>query len=181
MFSWLSRFILKIFGWKVSGPSPNEVPKSIFVAAPHTSNWDFVIGILVRSAWKLRVNFVGKQALFRRPFGFIFRKLGGHPVDRSKSSNLVEGIVRLFNENERFAMAIAPEGTRKKVSSLKSGFYYIADQADVPIILITINGAKKEVNFSPPRKVASTKEEELAFVWNYFKGIEGVRPGFGID
>lgn len=181
MFSWLSRFILKLFGWKISGPSPNLVPKSIFVAAPHTSNWDFVLGIMARSAWKLRVNFIGKKALFKWPFGFIFRKLGGYPVDRTTSSNLVDEIVKLFNEQDRFAMAIAPEGTRKKVSSLKSGFYFIAHKANVPIILITINGAKKEVHFSEPRYVAATKEEELDYVWNYFKGIEGVRAGFGIE
>lgn len=181
MLCWISNLILKLAGWKITGISPNLTPKSIYVTAPHTSNWDFVLGLLSRNAWKLKVNFVGKKVLFKKPFGFIFRWLGGYPVDRSKNSNLVDEIVRLFNENEKFAIALAPEGTRKKVVKLKSGFYFIASKAKIPIILVTLNGQKKEVNFSAPRMVADQKDDEMNYVWNYFKGIEGVNPNRGIS
>ena len=180
MIRWLSKFIFKLFGWKVTGTSPNEVPKSIYVTAPHTSWWDFPIGLLTRGSWNLKVNFVGKKNLFKWPHGFIFRKLGGHPVDRSKNTNLVDEIVNLFNTNERFSIMIAPEGTRKKVSKLKTGFYHIARKANVPIILVTINAKEKQVHFSKPRLLTEDMDAEMKNVWNYFKGVQGVNPDLGI-
>lgn len=171
-----SSFILRVFGWKIEGFRPHDIKKAIYIAAPHTSGWDFPLGLLVRSAWNLKINFVGKHSLFKPPWGFIFRALGGYPIDRSKRSNLTEQIVELFKDNERFAMAIAPEGTRQKVHTLKSGFYYIAKGAQVPIIMITINGAEKIVHFSEPRQPLNSWKEEEQYVLNYYKNVKGLKP-----
>ena len=175
----ISSFILRVFGWKITGYRP-EMNKILYIGAPHTSGWDFILGLLVRSAWKLNINFVGKHNLFKPPFGFIFRALGGYPVDRSKRGNLTDQIAQIFKNVDQFAIMIAPEGTRKKVTSLKSGFYYIAKMAEVPIVMIAINGKDKEVNFSKPHFAHSTWEEEEAFVMDHYKGIEGINPEKGL-
>ena len=175
----ISLFILRVFGWKITGHRP-EMNKILYIGAPHTSWWDFVLGLLVRSAWKLNINFVGKHNLFKPPFGFIFRALGGYPVDRSKRGKLTDQIAQIFKNTDKFAIMIAPEGTRKKVASLKSGFYYIAKAAEVPIVMITINGKDKLVNFSESHFALPTWEEEEAFVLNHYKGVQGINPENGL-
>ncbi len=172
--------MLKIWGWKLTGESPAKVNKFILLPAPHTSAWDFIIGVLSRGAWGFKVNFVGKQSLFDGPFGFFFKWMGGHPIDRSKNNNSVESIAQLFLKNERFAIMLAPEGTRKKVEKLKTGFFFIAKKAKVPVILVKINAKDKILHFSPARTVKETVDEEMQYIWNYFKGVEGFNPEMGI-
>ncbi|MCB9305102.1 MAG: 1-acyl-sn-glycerol-3-phosphate acyltransferase [Lewinellaceae bacterium] len=181
MFSWLSRLILKLFGWKITGHYPVELAKVVIAVAPHTSNWDFPIGVLVNSAGKFRANYVGKHTIFRWPFGYLFRWLGGIPVDRSKSHNFVAATVEAFQREARLHLVLAPEGTRKKVEKFKTGFYHIARTAGVPICLCTFNWTKKEVFFDPELFYPGDDEKaDLEHIWNYYKDIAGANPGQGI-
>ena len=114
---------------------PTDVKKYIIAVAPHTSNWDFPVGLAARSVLRIQsAQFLGKSQLFVPPFGWIFRMLGGHPVDRSSSHDMVEQVVKIFAKHENFILAMAPEGTRKKVTKLRTGFYFIAKGAQVPIV-----------------------------------------------
>ncbi len=178
---WLSAFLLKIWGWKIIGPDPTIHPKSIFAVAPHTSTKDFPLGILVRSAMGLKIKFIAKASLFKPPFGFIFRWLGGIPVDRSKRTNLVDAIVDIYNNHEKLSISIAPEGTRKKVDRLKTGFYYIAKGAKIPIILTRFDAKHKTVEFSKPFYTSDDKSKDLQTVWEYFQGVKGFNPELGIS
>jgi 1-acyl-sn-glycerol-3-phosphate acyltransferase len=181
MLSRLSALILRLWGWKITGQYPHEIKKVIVIAAPHTSSWDFPIGVLVNSAWKCNANYVGKHTLFGPPFGFFFRWLGGIPVDRSKSHNFVAAMVDVFKTNERVHLVIAPEGKRKKVDKLKTGFYHIARLADVPICMCTFDWEHKIVHFDPQFfHTTSNEEADLAWVWNYYKGVKGKIPEWGI-
>ncbi len=173
-----SKTLLRLWGWKVTGRYPYEVPKLILCAAPHTSNWDFPVGVLVRSAWGIKANFVAKHTLFRGPLGPLFRWLGGVPVDRSKpGNNFVNATVEAFKREPYMHLVIAPEGTRKKVDRFKTGIYHIAHQAGVPILLTSFNWATRTVHFD--EKLFHTSgdlERDMAFLWNYYKGIPGYLP-----
>jgi 1-acyl-sn-glycerol-3-phosphate acyltransferase len=182
MFSLISSWILKLFGWKIINHIPPELKKYIIAVVPHTSNWDFPLGLLVRSALKLKTGFIGKKSLFAFPHGFLFYWLGGQPVDRKKSTNYVDQVAEVFKRKDRFSMAIAPEGTRKKVKSLKTGFYYIAKKADVPIILCKFDAGSRIVEMSAPFYPGDDKEKDFAFIENYFKDVRGINPenSFGV-
>jgi 1-acyl-sn-glycerol-3-phosphate acyltransferase len=146
----LYKFIWWLVGWKIIGDVPKDEKKYIIIAAPHTSNWDFLIGISMKSIVDFDSKFLGKKTLFRPPFGWFFRMMGGYPVDRSKKSNVVDQVVGIFNRHEEFIIAIAPEGTRGNVNEWKTGFYHIANGAQVPIVRMVIDRRKKQVEiFSP--------------------------------
>lgn len=182
MFSRLSAWLLKLWGWKITGQYPYELPKVVVAVAPHTSGWDFPVGVLVKSALRIPANYVGKHTLFRPPFGFFFRWLGGIPVDRTKQGgNFVSATVEAFQREPRMHLVLAPEGTRKKVTRFKTGFYHIARLAGAPICLCTFNWEKMEVHFDPQLfHPTGDEEKDLAFIWNYFKNIPGRRPELGI-
>lgn len=146
----LYKFIWWLVGWKIVGDVPKDEKKYIIIAAPHASNWDFLIGISMKSIKGFDSKFLGKKALFRPPFGWFFRMMGGYPVDRSKKSKVVDQVVEIFNSHEDFIIAIAPEGTRGNVNDWKTGFYHIAKGAQVPIVRMVIDRRKKQVEiFSP--------------------------------
>lgn len=174
----ISRFILKIFGWKITGSYAHEVPKKVMIAAPHTSGWDLPLGLLVRSAVKADIGFVGKKSLFRPPLGWFMRWVGGVPVDREKSSNFVDALVQVYNEQDRFNFMIAPEGTRKKVEKFKTGFYYVAKEAGVPIQMISLNFKDRIVNFSKLFYPSDNAQEDIATIENHFRGIRGKIPEY---
>ena len=141
----LSKFILKkIICWKVKGSLPLS-EKYVIAVVPHTSYFDLVIAVLIRTYLGLKIKFIGKKELFNPITSVFFKFLGGIPVDRSKNSNIVDEVVGLFDNNEIQILAIAPEGTRKKVKKWKSGFYYIALNANLPILMVSFNYMKKEV------------------------------------
>lgn len=177
---WLSKFIYhKLLGWKVTGFSDFEsVKKAVIIAVPHSSWHDFYIGVLLRSVIGLKANFVGKKELFAFPFGWIFRALGGAPVVRKTNENQVEAIARLFDEHDVFRMAMAPEGTRKKVEEWRTGFYYIAKAANVPIIMFTLDFENKENRFSEPFYPTDDKEADFKFMRKFFEGVKGKVPEY---
>ncbi|MEK7200340.1 MAG: 1-acyl-sn-glycerol-3-phosphate acyltransferase, partial [Bacteroidota bacterium] len=127
---------LRLMGWSLKGTFPYHIKKCVMIVGPHTSSWDFVIGIAFRSKVRItHTKFLGKAELFRGPFGFIFRKLGGFPVERFEQHNMVEEAAALFENHDSFVLALSPEGTRKKVERLRTGFYHIAKKAGVPIVM----------------------------------------------
>ena len=143
---WLAKFVYyKILGWKITGNtsfSQESLKKAVIIALPHTSWHDFYIGVLLRKVTRVKTNFVAKQELFKWPFGYFFRALGGKALDRTSGQNKVETIAKLFNGEDEFRLTLAPEGTRKKVDKWKTGFYYIAKTAGVPIIMFTLDFKK---------------------------------------
>lgn len=173
----LYKFIFfRIMGWKISGTIEPEVTKCVMMVMPHTCNFDFFIGLFCRGIIGLEMNFVGKKELFVFPFGYYFRSIGGAPLDRSGGKNLVDAIVEIFNSRAIFRMAIAPEGTRKKVTQLKTGFYYIAYKANVPIIPIAFDYSKKEVRIGNPITVSGNYETDMKIILPHFKGAQGKFP-----
>ncbi|WP_435262385.1 lysophospholipid acyltransferase family protein [Tenacibaculum sp. nBUS_03] len=173
----ISKFIYtKILGWKLVGEFPKELKKYIVIGAPHTSWKDFPIAILARNSWGVKINFIGKKSLFKPPFGFVFRWLGGTPVDRSKSNNKVDAIVDVFNKHEEFRLALSPEGTRKKVDKWKTGFYYIAKGADVPIIMFAFDFEHKQIILSEPFYPTNDKEKDFEHFYSFYKDIKGANP-----
>ena len=177
MLSALSRGILRLFGWKLDGWDPKSLDQFVTIVIPHTSNWDFPLGLLVRKALDAEhMKFIGKHTLFRPPFGFIFRWLGGYPVDRTKSTNFVQSIIDLYKQNKRFGVVLAPEGTRKKVDQLRTGFYYIALGAKVPIVMVRFDWARKVVTFREPFQPSGDWEADKKVIEDYFRGVQGKIP-----
>lgn len=173
----ISKFIYtKILGWKLVGDFPKDLKKYIVIGAPHTSWKDFPIAILARNSFGVKINFIGKKSLFKPPFGFIFRKLGGAPVDRSKSNNKVEAIVDVFNKNDEFRLALSPEGTREKVKEWKTGFYYIAKGANIPIVMFTFDFENKQVKVSEPYYTTDDIKADFNHFYDFYRGIKGAKP-----
>lgn len=141
----LSKLILKLAGWKIASNFHDEIKRCVLVVAPHTSNWDFIVGRLVFNVLKLNVHFLIKKEAFVFPLGYFLKKWGGIPVERSKKSNLVKQVAKQFEGKQEMVVVITPEGTRSPVKNWKKGFYHIAAQANVPIVLGYLDYKKKEV------------------------------------
>jgi 1-acyl-sn-glycerol-3-phosphate acyltransferase len=173
----IARFILRtLLGWKVENGFPKEPKKYVVIAAPHTSWVDFPIAILARISEGTMVHFIGKGALFKWPFGYFFKALGGTPVDRSKNNNLVEAIIAIFDSKKEFRLGLSPEGTRKKVVQWKTGFYYIAKGANVPIVMATLDFENKTIKISEPYYVTDSLEKDLKKFKKFFKDVKGRKP-----
>lgn len=173
----------RLMGWKIEGTIDKEIKKCILMVVPHTSWHDFYLGIFTRGIIGLKMNFIGKKELFRFPLGLYFRWMGGEPIDRSGNLNKVEAIAKIFEKKNEFRLAIAPEGTRKKVEKLKSGFYYIALQAGIPIIPVAFNFGEKSVQIGLPNYLTGEYENDLALLVRHFEGVVGKIPkySFGIE
>ena len=151
------------------------------IVAPHTSSKDFYIGVAARSICHLEyVKILGKVELFRFPQGFFIRAIGAYPVDRSKNNNLVDNVVGIFDGKDHFAIALAPEGTRKKVKKFRSGFYHIARKAGIPVVMVGFDFKRKIIDICEPFYPTNNTEEDMKFIWNYFTGITGANPELGI-
>ena len=176
----ISKFIYhNLFGWKATGFNDfDRVKKAVIIAVPHTSWHDFYIGVLLRSVLGIHANFVGKKALFNPLTGWLFRALGGAPVVRKKNEKQVDAIARLFDEKEEFRMAIATEGTRKKVENWKTGFYYIAKKANVPILMFTLDFKNKENKFSEHFYPTDDVAADFKFMRSFYEGVEGKVPEY---
>lgn len=174
-----SLILYQILGWKVINTYPKHLKKYVIIAAPHTSWQDFPIAILAKFAVGLPANYIGADYLFKPPFGFIFRMLGGSPVDRNKKNNLVEQIVQIFHTKDKFILAMSPEGTRKKVDKWKTGFYYIAKGADVPIVMATLDFENKHFKFSEPYYLTDSMEADFNHFYDFFKDVKGKNPELG--
>ncbi len=166
----------KVLKWKLIGDFPRDLKKYIVIAVPHTSWHDFYIGILIRKIKDTPINFVAKKELFKWPMGWYFRKVGGVALDRTSGQNKVQAIAELFKNREEFRLNIAPEGTREKVEAWKTGFYYIAKEANVPIVMITFDFGKKQNVISKPFYPTDDMEADFKFMEAFFKGVVGKVP-----
>lgn len=178
----LYRFIyFKVLKWKLIGSFPEHLKKYIVIAVPHTSWHDFYIGLLIRKITETPINFVAKKELFKWPFGMYFRSVGGVALDRTSGQNKVEVIAQLFREREEFRLNIAPEGTRKKVDAWKTGFYYIAKAAKVPIVMVTFDFGKKQNVISEPFYPTQNMAADFKVMHHFFKDVKGKIPEYSFD
>ncbi len=164
---WIARSVkgvlaawFKLNGWRVEGTAPTR--KMVVIAAPHTSNWDFVYFMGGVDGLNLNLSFMGKDSLFRWPFGKIMRELGGIPVNRSQSTNAVQAMVAEFAARDEFMLTIAPEGTRGKAGQWKTGFYHIALGAGVPLVFGLMDYKRKVVGLGPAIMPSGDYEEDMA-------------------
>jgi len=171
----------KLMGWKIEGTIDDNIKKCVLMVMPHTSWHDFYLGIFTRGITGVDMNYIAKKELFRFPFGFYFRWMGGAPIDRTGSLNKVDAIAKVFDNYEEFRLAIAPEGTRKKVNELKSGFYYIAVKANVPIITVAFDFGRKTVNLGQPNFPTANYEADLKILLKNFDGVIGKDSDKGFD
>jgi 1-acyl-sn-glycerol-3-phosphate acyltransferase len=170
----VGRAMLAALGWRVEGELPN-LPKLVIAVAPHTSNWDFVVGVAAMFALDLRIDFLGKHTLFRGPLGAFMRGIGGIPVDRSHPGGVVEDAIAAFGRVPQRVLAIAPEGTRKGAARFKSGFLRIARGAGVPVVLATLDYGARSVRFGPTFTPGADIEAERARAEAHFAPIRGKR------
>lgn len=178
----IARFIyFKLLGWSIVGNknfSTDTIKKAVIIAVPHTSWHDFYLGILLRKIAGVKTHFVGKKELFKWPFGWYFRAVGGTPLDRTPGQNKVQAIAKLFENKDEFRLTLAPEGTRKKVETWKTGFYHIAKTAGVPIIMFTLDYANKQNKISEPFFPTDYEEADFEYMKDFFKGVVGKKPEY---
>jgi 1-acyl-sn-glycerol-3-phosphate acyltransferase len=178
----IARFILyKLWGWKMDADYPHAIKKSVIMVMHHTSNWDFPIGILLRPGNDIDTHYAAKKSIFFFPLGILLRATGGVPVDRSKRNNFVDACAALFDGKESFKLTVAPEGTRTKVTELKSGFYHIAIKAGVPIVCCKFDWGTMTLGFSQPFYPTGNYEADLPHLLAYFKGVKGKIPEHDFD
>ncbi|GBC63732.1 glycerol acyltransferase [Desulfonema ishimotonii] len=177
---WLALFWLKMLGWRAEGEVP-DVPKYVIIAAPHTSNWDFVYTLLVSFALRLNVRVMLKKEMFRWPLGYMFRWLSAIPVDRDKSNNVVDYMVSTFHARDTLALVISPAGTRKKVMYWKSGFYHIANGAKVPIVLGYIDYRRKLGGIGPAIMPSGNIDKDMTVIRAFYADIGAKYPEKAID
>lgn len=167
-----SGFVLKMIGWKAKGRVP-DADKYVMVGYPHTSNWDVLIGLLVYFSLGVRLHWVGKQSLFKKPFGWFMKKLGAIPVDRSQSQNFVQQVIDKFDEFDELVLTLSPEGTRSKSAFWRSGFYYIAHGANIPIGLGFLDYKKKTGGFVGVIITSGNIESDMEKIRAQYKNIYG--------
>ena len=170
------KLILKLIGWKITGNktlSKDTIKKAVIITVPHTHWLDFYLGILIRGSIGFKSNYLAKKELFIFPLNIILKWTGGVPVERKSNNNLVKQIVNIFNSKDEFRLSLAPEGTRKRVEKLKSGFYHIAIQSKVPIFLITLDFKNKKSLISEPFYPSENKESDFDYIESYFHGVVG--------
>jgi 1-acyl-sn-glycerol-3-phosphate acyltransferase len=157
-------------GWRVEGAAPPD-KKFVVIAAPHTSNWDlpFMLGVALK--FRIRLHWMGKDNLFKPPFGWFMRALGGIPVDRSKSNNAVAQMIRIFDDADQLAVAIPPEGTRSKVRYWKTGFYHIAHGAGVPIAMGFLDYKRKVGGIGMTMKTSGDYDADLEIIKRFYADV----------
>jgi 1-acyl-sn-glycerol-3-phosphate acyltransferase len=171
----LGRSALAISGWRLEGTIPN-VPKFVVIVAPHTSNWDFFVGVGALFALGIRISFLGKDSIFLGPAGLIMRWLGGIAVDRSVSRDRVAEMVDVFKSRDRLVIGLTPEGTRKKVSDWKTGFYHVAKGAEVPILPVAFDYSRKAIVFLPLFNPTGDAKADIEFLKRLYQPSMASRP-----
>lgn len=172
---WLGRFLVWLFGWTItSAPFPGD--KFVLVGAPHTSNMDFLF--LLATSWvlRLKLHWIGKHTLFRPPIGWLSKRLGGIPVDRRASHGVVDQIANKIKNAEEFILVIAPSGTRKQTDHWKSGFYWIASKAEVPIVCTALDYTKKLVDVGMSIWPSGDVLADMNVIRDFYEGVQGRFP-----
>jgi 1-acyl-sn-glycerol-3-phosphate acyltransferase len=168
-------FLFKLRGWKLVGEIPSTLKKSLIIVAPHADWVDFPVGLFARASLKTKVSFLGKAELFESFWGFLFRWFGGKPVDRFSNNGIVESVVKMYKENDSLHIALAPEGTRKPVSKLRTGFYFIALEAQMPIVMVVFDYPNKRIYAREPFYLSGNMDEDLREIAYYYNQFDGVK------
>ena len=171
----IAMVILRLMGWTAIGRELHR-PKLVLIGAPHTSNWDFPLMLLIVLKLRLNVFWMGKHTLFRFPFGGLMRWLGGIPIDRSKSNNVVQQVTEEYNKQSELVVLIPPEGTRSKVDRWKTGFYHIARNAGVPILLGYVDAPRKEAGLADFFTPTGDLERDMAAIRAFYADKGGLKP-----
>ena len=165
---------LKLTGWRVEGALPAHAAKSVLIAAPHTSNWDLPYTLMVAFALRLNIRWMGKQSIFRAPFGGVMRWLGGIPVNREQSTNLVAATAKAIREADGpLQLIVPPEGTRSKTRYWKTGFYYIAREAQVPIVMAYMDYERKLSGLGPLFEPTGDVDADMATIKAFYAPFKG--------
>lgn len=175
----LARGLMRLTGWRSAGMTPEQIavhPKYILIAAPHTSNWDFPVTLMVCFDLRLRVYWMAKASLFAWPIGWLSRWLGGIPIDRSAKNNTVSNTIAAFGTRERLAIIVAPEGTRGKVTHWKTGFYHMAHGAGVPIALAYLDFKNKTGGIGGMFHTTGDIAADMVHIQKFYSGITGKNP-----
>jgi 1-acyl-sn-glycerol-3-phosphate acyltransferase len=170
------RLLLRLAGFHLEGEYPADATHYVMIVAPHTSNWDFVVGLFAKWALGLHVRFLAKHTLFRFPLGVFLRWWGGMPIDRHAPGGVVGGAVDAFRNTEFFALVITPEGTRRKTDAWKSGFYRIAQEAGVPILPVVFDYPKRAVRFHPLFRPTGDYEKDLPRLQAFYSPAMALHP-----
>jgi 1-acyl-sn-glycerol-3-phosphate acyltransferase len=174
--NWLSqktaRTLLRLSGWRIVGELP-DLPKFLLVGAPHTSNWDYILTVLTIGDLQADLHYLIKNSVIEGPFGGLVKKWGGISVDRSTSDGFVARMVEEFDSHDKYLLAIMPTGTRSATKAWRSGFYYIACQANVPIVLVIFDYENKLLRLGPCIEPTGDYEADLATIQAYYEGVRG--------
>jgi 1-acyl-sn-glycerol-3-phosphate acyltransferase len=154
-------WLLRVAGWRFRGAVP-RLPKFVFIVAPHTSNWDFIIGVAAMFAMDLRIHWLGKDSLFRGPMGRLLRWIGGRPVKRDVAEGVVRDVVATIAAEPEFILALAPEGTRQRVEEWRTGFYRVAEAAGIPIVPVWLDYSRREIGIGEPLTPSGALDTDLA-------------------
>lgn len=172
LLSGLASLGLKLAGWKLDGAPPTE-QKYVLIAVPHTSNWDFPITLAMAFRFRFELYWMGKNSLFKGPLGPLMKWMGGIPIDRKSTNNVVDQMITEYNASDRLVVAIPPEGTRSRVDKWKTGFYYIAVGAKVPIGLGYLDYQQKKGGFGPTFYPTGDLEKDVIDIRKFYAGISG--------
>lgn len=158
---WTMVTLMRVSGWRFAGEPFPDRKKFVLIVAPHTSNWDFIVGVMAMYALGLRGTFLGKDSLFKFPLGLLMRFLGGFPVDRSSKSDVVTQTVELVERSERIIVVLSPEGTRKRTEKWRTGFYWIAHKAQVPVLPVAFDFSTKSIVLFPLFTTTGDPERDI--------------------
>ncbi|MBW1913289.1 MAG: lysophospholipid acyltransferase family protein [Deltaproteobacteria bacterium] len=171
----LGSSFLKLTGWEVEGEIPN-LPKYVMILAPHTSSWDLIFILAVLCAMGLKIYWFGKKEIFHWPLGCFFKWLGGIPVDRSSRHNLVQQITTIIQSQDQIIIGVSPEGTRSNSQYWKTGFYYIAHQAQIPIVFAYLDYGRKVGGLGSTMNSTGDIEEDMKTIRRFYSGITAKYP-----
>ncbi|MBK6650210.1 MAG: lysophospholipid acyltransferase family protein [Betaproteobacteria bacterium] len=178
LFRAMSKGFLKATGWTVEGSLPPSATKSVLIAAPHTSNWDLPYTLMVAFSLRLNIYWMGKQSIFRWPFGGLMKWLGGIPVNREQSTNLVSASAQAIQDaSGNLQLVVPPEGTRSKTRYWKTGFYYIALGAKVPIVMAYMDYAHKRSGLGPIFEPTGDVEQDMTAIKAFYASFKGKNAG----
>jgi 1-acyl-sn-glycerol-3-phosphate acyltransferase len=155
-------------GWKIVGELPH-LPKFVIIVAPHTSNWDFLAGLAAKFALALDLHWFGKHTLFRGPLGLLLRALGGRPVRRETPEGIVAEMAAMVDAEPQFLLALAPEGTRARVTQWRTGFYHIAEETGIPIVPVWFDWSRKEIGVGEPVRASGNLGADIAALQSLYR------------
>lgn len=173
---WISLLVLRLLGWKAEGSIPEDCHKAVMIAAPHTSNWDLPYTLMVAFALRINIYWMGKEQIFKPPFRGLMMWMGGIPVDRSKANNMVAATAEALQAADRLLVVVPPEGTRSHTRYWKTGFYYIAHTAGVPILLGYLDYERKVGGIGPVFHTTGDIDADMVKIKAFYAPIKGRRP-----